>query len=177
MSVPILPAGARQPFAGSEIQEQRSYALSIEAERIELIAEAQQALVAGRFTFLVQIRALCIEVAAFQGGAGHAGERVRLGDQSAQDAGAPFSRFVEQNRPRRPLIYCSDSTPSTRCNDDRSSGGRGRATTACCESSGVPVVGPGASWRVVFDGGLIHTAVGKVSGRGGPLTNRSGCAA
>ena len=74
-------------------------------------------------------------------------------------------------------IYCSDSTPSTRCNDDRSSGGRGRATTACCESSGVPVVGPGASWRVVFDGGLIHTAVGKVSGRGGPLTNRSGCAA
>ena len=74
-------------------------------------------------------------------------------------------------------IYCSDSTPSTRCNDDRSSGGRGRTTTACCESSGVPVVGPGASWRVVFDGGLIHTAVGKVSGRGGPLTNRSGCAA
>ena len=59
----------------------------------------------------------------------------------------------------------------------RSSGGRGRATTACCESSGVPVVGPGASWRVVLDGGLIHTAVGKVSGRGGPLTNRSGCAA
>ena len=29
----------------------------------------------------------------------------------------------------------------------------------------MPVVGPGASWRVVFDGGLIHTAVGKVSGR------------
>ena len=28
----------------------------------------------------------------------------------------------------------------------------------------MPVVGPGASWRVVFDGGLIHTAVGKVSG-------------
>ena len=74
-------------------------------------------------------------------------------------------------------IYCSDSPPSTRCIDDRSSGGRRRATTSSCESSGVPVVGPGASWRVVFDGGLIHTAVGKVSGRGGPLTNRSGCAA
>ena len=32
----------------------------------------------------------------------------------------------------------------------------------------------GASWG--GDGGSIHTAVGKVSGRGGPLTHRSGCA-
>ena len=46
----------------------------------------------------------------------------------------------------------------------------------CCGSSGVTIVGPGASWSVVFAGGLIHTACGKISRRGGPCTNRSGCA-
>ena len=46
--------------------------------------------------------------------------------------------------------------------------------TPCCGSFGVTIVDRGASWPVVFGGGLIQTAVGRVSGRGGPLTNRSG---
>jgi len=39
---------------------------------------------------------------------------------------------------------------------------------ACCGSFGVTIVDRGASWPVVFGGGLIQTAVGRVSGRGGP---------
>ena len=62
-----------------------------ESVSVELIAEAQQAFVAGGFTALVHIRALGVEMAAFQGGASHAGDCVRLGDQSAQHARAPFS--------------------------------------------------------------------------------------
>ena len=52
-----------------------------------------------------------------------------------------------------------------------------REITPCCGSSGVTIVAPGASSRVGFGGRLIQAAVGSVSGRGGPWTNRSGWAA
>ena len=53
----------------------------------------------------------------------------------------------------------------------------GPSISPCCGSSGVTIVARGASWRVVFAGGLIQTAVGRVSRRGSPFTNRSGWAA
>jgi hypothetical protein len=74
-------------------------------------------------------------------------------------------------------FYCSDSTPLTSDIDRSPTMDGGRSITPCCGSSGVTIVVLGASWSVVFVGGLIHTAVGSVSGRGGPFTNRSGWAA
>ena len=44
----------------------------------------------------------------------------------------------------------------------------GPSITPCCGSFGVTIAVPGASGRVVFGGGLIQTAVGRVLGRGGP---------
>jgi hypothetical protein len=41
----------------------------------------------------------------------------------------------------------------------------------------VTIVVPGASWRGVSVGALIHTASGRVSRRGDPWTNRAGCTA
>jgi apolipoprotein N-acyltransferase len=45
---------------------------------------------------------------------------------------------------------------------------------ALAKSAGVTIVAPGASWSVDFAGGLIQTAFGRISRRGGPCTKRSG---
>ena len=49
------------------------------------------------------------------------------------------------------------------------SGGPGREMTPCYGSSGVTIVVPGASWRVVFSGRLIQTTVGGGLGAWRPL--------
>ena len=49
------------------------------------------------------------------------------------------------------------------------SGGPGREMTPCYGSSGVTIVVPGASWRVVFSGRLIQTPVGGGLGPWRPL--------
>ena len=74
-------------------------------------------------------------------------------------------------------IHCSDSTRPMRAIDRPSSVGPGRHMTPCGGSSGVTIALPVAACPVGFSGGLIHTAVGRVSRRGEPCTNRSGCAA
>ena len=55
--------------------------------------------------------------------------------------------------------------------------GCGLLMTPCWGSAGVTIVVLGASSQGTFAGGLIYTAVGKVSSRGGPCTKRSGWAA
>src|SRR6266566_5074623 len=91
--------------------------------------------------------------------------------------------WSEVSQPTIGLVGHCTSRSNARCRDSplwTSEIGRsltiecGPSITPCCGSFGVTIVDRGASWPVVFGGGLIQTAVGRVSGRGGPLTNRSG---
>ncbi|MBE3065535.1 MAG: hypothetical protein IMZ69_11030, partial [Spirochaetes bacterium] len=62
-------------------------------------------------------------------------------------------------------IYCSDSTLPMREIDRPSSVGPGRLMDPCSGSSGVTIAPPVGACSVGGGGGLIHTAVGKVSRR------------
>jgi hypothetical protein len=74
-------------------------------------------------------------------------------------------------------VYCCDVAHPMSALDRPSSAGGGRQMTPSFGSSGVTRTKPVVGGPVVFAGGLIHTAVGTVSSRGTPRTNRSGCAA
>ena len=73
--------------------------MAIEHQRLVLIAEAQQAFIAGSLAVGLSIVAVFIEVTAGQGRRGDTRDSIRLFDQPAQHAGPALGCLIKQDRP------------------------------------------------------------------------------
>ncbi len=96
---PIASPDPRQRSASSQIEQRLPHGVAIEHQRLVLIAEAEQALIAGGLTVGLSIVAVFIEVTTSQGRRGDTRDSIRLLDQPAQHAGPALRCLIKQDRP------------------------------------------------------------------------------